>query len=113
MGHNSKSGEKFMSYLRVNLAKTDSKQGRDEILERINNSADTMFPDIEMMLGIATGETSIMTVSIYADEEIATKAIGQRNEHMKNNKTELEVAFEGELKAFFKKEIITVNPSMG
>ena len=45
-----------MSYLRVNLVDFDSTQNRDDILDRIDKGASEMFPDIEMMLGIATGD---------------------------------------------------------
>ena len=63
-----------MSYLRVNLVDFDSTQNRDDILDRIDKGASEMFPDIEMMLGIATGDKSCMTVSVYADKEKASKA---------------------------------------
>ena len=92
-----------MSYLRVNLVDFDSTQNRDDI-----PCASEMFPDIEMMLGIATGDKSCMTVSVYADKEKASKAIDQRDKHFSDiGGMELAVAFEGDLKAFYKKELIT------
>ena len=99
-----------MSYLRVNLVDFDSKQNRDDILDRIDKRASEMFPDIEMMLGIATGDKSCMTVSVYADKEQASKAIDQRDKHFSDiGGMELAVAFEGDLKAFYKKELITAS----
>ncbi|MBT4566497.1 hypothetical protein ACMAY7_02300 [Rhodobacteraceae bacterium nBUS_24] len=97
-----------MSYLRVNLVDFESRQNRDDSLDRLNRTAGEMFPDIEMMLGIATGDKSCMTVSVYADKEKASKAIDQRDKHFSDlGGMELAVAFEGDLKAFYKKEHIT------
>mgnify|MGYP000191277822 CR=1 FL=1 len=98
-----------MSYLRVNLVDFESMQNRDDSLDRLNRTAGEMFPDIEMMLGIATGDKSCMTVSVYADKEKASKAIDQRDKHFSDlGGMELAVAFEGDLKAFYKKESGTV-----
>ena len=96
-----------MSYLRVNLVDFESMQNRDDSLDRINKTASEMFPDIEMMLGITTGDKSCMTVSIYADKETASKAADQRDKHFLDlGGMELAVAFEGDLKAFYKREHI-------
>ena len=96
-----------MSYLRVNMVDFEHKQSRDDTLELINKTAGDMFPNIEMMLGIATGDTSCMTVSVYADEETATAAVDHRDIHMsKIGGMELAVAFEGDLKVFYQRQII-------
>ena len=96
-----------MSYLRVNLVDFESMQNRDDSLDRINKTASEMFPDIEMMLGITTGDKSCMTVSIYADKKTASKAVDQRDKHFLDlGGMELAVAFEGDLKAFYKREHI-------
>ena len=96
-----------MSYLRVNLVDFESMQNRDDSLDRINKTASEMFPDIEMMLDITTGDKSCMTVSIYADKETASMAVDQRSKHFLDlGGMELAVAFEGDLKAFYKREHI-------
>ena len=95
-----------MSYLRVNMVSTESIEKRDEILDRINTEAGEIFPEIQMMLAIATGDTAAMSVSIYADKDAATRAIAQRDASHVQFNTELEVAFEGELRAFYKREPI-------
>ena len=96
-----------MSYLRVNLVDFESMQNRDDSLDRINKTASEMFPDIEMMLGITTEDKFCMTVSIYADKETASKAVDQRDKHFLDlGGMELAVAFEGDLKAFYKREHI-------
>lgn len=96
-----------MSYLRVNLVDFESTQNRDDTLDRINRTASEMFSDVEMMLGITTGDKSCMTVSVYADKETASKAIDQRDKHFLDlGGMELAVAFEGDLKVFYKREQI-------
>lgn len=96
-----------MSYLRVNLVDFESTQNRDDTLDRINRTASEMFSDVEMMLGITTGDKSCMTVSVYADKETASKAIDQRDKHFSDlGGMELAVAFEGDLKVFYKREHI-------
>ena len=48
-----------------------------------------------------------MTVSVYADKETASKAVDQRDKHFLDlGGMELAVAFEGDLKAFYKREHI-------
>lgn len=98
-----------MSYLRVNMVNTESTEKRDVILDRINTKAGEMFPEIQMMLAIATGDTTAMSISIYEDEAAAGRAIAQRDHNLDSMGTKLEVAFEGELKAFYKKEPINVD----
>ena len=96
-----------MSYLRVNLVDFESTQNRDDTLDRINRTASEMFSDVEMMLGITTGDKSCMTVSVYADKETASKAIDQRDKHFLDlGGMELAVAFEVDLKVFYKREQI-------
>ena len=99
-----------MSYLRVNMVSHDSIEKRDEALSRLNTKSGEIFPEIQMLVAIATGETSNMTISIYADEAAANRAIATRDKMMKKKGTELEVAFEGDIKAFYQQQIITSEP---
>ena len=95
-----------MSYLRVNMVSHHSIEKRDEALNRLNTKSGEIFPEIEMLIAIATGETSNMTISIYEDEAAANRAIATRDEMMKKRGTELEVAFEGYIKAFYQKQVV-------
>ena len=100
-----------MSYLRVNMVNHDSIEKRDEALNRLNTKGGEIFPEIQILIAIATGETSNMTISIYEDEAAANRAITTRDEMMKKRRTELEVAFEGDIKAFYQKQIVTAEPT--
>ena len=100
-----------MSYLRVNMVNHDSIEKRDEALNRLNTKGGEIFPEIQIFIAIATGETSNMTISIYEDEAAANRAITTRDEMMKKRGTELEVAFEGDIKAFYQKQIVTAEPT--
>ena len=99
-----------MSYLRVNMVNHDSIEKRDEALNRLNTKSGEIFPEIQILIAIATGETSNMTISIYEDEAAANRALTTRDEMMKKKGTELEVAFEGDIKAFYQKQIVKAEP---
>ena len=99
-----------MSYLRVNMVGHGSIEKRDEALNRLNTKSGEIFPEIQILIAIATGKISNMTISIYEDEASANRAITTRDEMMTKRGTELEVAFEGEIKAFYQKQVITSEP---
>ena len=99
-----------MSYVRVIMADAKTPENLAKIIEQLNK-ANEIFPEIQMLIAIATGETSNMTISIYEDEAAANRAITTRDEMMKKKGTELEVAFEGDIKAFYQKKIVTAEPT--
>tara|TARA_B110000116_G_scaffold242582_1_gene231921 strand:- start:370 stop:651 length:282 start_codon:yes stop_codon:yes gene_type:complete len=85
----------------------DHKELRDKTLKRINETADDLYPTAEMILGIASGETSCLTVSIYPDEQTATDALMDRDKYQAQiDGAEIAVAFEGALKIFHQKSLI-------
>ena len=57
-----------MSYLRVNMVNHDTTEERDQVFERITNKAEDIFPEIKMMISIATSETSSMSIPVYENK---------------------------------------------
>ena len=64
-----------MSYLRVVMVDAKTLENRDNVLNRINTMASDIFPEIQMMMAIATGETTALSISVYEDEEAASRAV--------------------------------------
>ena len=93
-----------MSYLRAVMVNAKTLENRDNVLNRINTRASDIFPEIQMMMAIATGETTALSISVYEDEEAASRAVTQRDADKDETGWELEVAFEGLLAAYYKKD---------
>ena len=94
---------KTMSYLRVVMVDAKTSENRDNVLNRINTKASSIFPEIQMMMAIATGETTALSISVYEDKAAASRAIVQREADKNETGWELEVAFEGPFAAYYKK----------
>ena len=90
-----------MSYLRVVMVDAKKPENLKNILHRIDTNASEIFPEIQQMIAIATGETTGLSISVYEDEAAATRAVAQRDTAMDEDRAELEVAFEGPLAAYY------------
>ena len=78
-----------------------ARENLKNILHRIDTKASEIFPEIQQMMAIATGETTGLSISVYEDEAAATRAVAQRDAAMDEDGAELEVAFEGPLAAYY------------
>ena len=65
------------------------------------NQADAIFPEIQMMMTIATTETTGLAIAVYEDEASADKGAKQRAQFFKELNAELEVSFEGPLASYY------------
>ena len=99
-----------MSYLRVVMVDAKTSKNLNNVLNRINTKASFIFPEIQMMMAIATGETTALSISVYEDEGAASRAVAQREADKDESGWELEVAFEGPLAAYYKKDLVISDP---
>ena len=59
------------------------------------------------MLAKPTSETTALSISIYEDKAAAGRAVNQRDEELDDKGYEIKIAFEGPLKGYYRKDIIS------
>ena len=96
-----------MSYVRVVMVDAKTLEGRDNLFKRVSSRAGEIFPEIQQMLAMPTSETTALSISIYEDKAAADRAVSQRDEELDDKGYELEIAFEGPLKGYYRKDIIS------
>ena len=72
----------------------------DKIIKKLSK-ANKIFPEIQMMMVIETGETTALTVAVYENEAAANKGAKQRRKFLKELNAELEVSLEVPLAAYY------------
>jgi len=75
-----------MSVARVTTIKFTSKEGADEIEETYKVSAPSEFPEAEQLLEVRVDDTTLMMVSLYADNDAMERASAARTKRMDLNK---------------------------
>ena len=75
-----------MSVARITTLNFKSKEGADEIEETYKNSAPTEFSEAEQLLEVRVDETTLMFVSLYADNDAMERASAARSKRMDLNK---------------------------
>ena len=75
-----------MSVARITTLNFKSKEGADEIEETYKNSAPTEFSEAEQLLEVRVDETTLMFVSLYADNDAMERASASRTKNMDLNK---------------------------
>ena len=94
-----------MSYVRVTMVDLKTPENLNAVINELNQ-ADMIFPEIQMMLTIATTETTGLAIAVYKDEASANKGAKQRAEYFKKLNAEMEVSFEGPLASYYYKDIV-------
>ena len=79
-----------MSVARITTLKFKSKEGADEIEETYKNNAPTEFSEAEQLLEVRVSDTTLMFVSLYADNEAMERASAARSKRMDINKDIIE-----------------------
>tara|TARA_Y100000996_G_scaffold281581_1_gene222183 strand:- start:141 stop:425 length:285 start_codon:yes stop_codon:yes gene_type:complete len=75
-----------MSVARITTLNFKSKEGADQIEETYKNNAPTEFSEAEQLLEVRVSETTLMFVSLYADNDAMERASAARNKRMDLNK---------------------------
>ena len=75
-----------MSVARITTLNFKSKEGADQIEQTYKNNAPTEFSEAEQLLEVRVSETSLMFVSLYADNDAMERASAARTKRMDLNK---------------------------
>ena len=75
-----------MSVARITTLNFKSKEGADQIEETYKNSAPTEFSEAEQLLEVRVDETTLMFVSLYADNDAMERASAARSKRMDLNR---------------------------
>ena len=75
-----------MSVARITTLNFKSKEGADQIQQTYKNNAPTEFSEAEQLLEVRVSETSLMFVSLYADNDAMERASAARTKRMDLNK---------------------------
>ena len=75
-----------MSVARITTLNFKSKEGADEIEETYKSSAPTEFSEAEQLLEVRVDDTTLMFVSLYADNDAMERASAARTKRMDLNK---------------------------
>ena len=75
-----------MSVARITTLNFKSKEGADEIEETYKNNAPTEFSEAEQLLEVRVDDTTLMFVSLYADNDAMERASAARSKRMDLNK---------------------------
>ena len=79
-----------MSVARITTLRLKSKEGADEIEETYKNNAPTDFSEAEQLLEVRVDDTTLMFVSIYANNDAMERASAARSKRMDLNKDLIE-----------------------
>ena len=82
--------EAKMSVARITTLNFKSKDGADQVEETYKNSAPTEFAEAEQLLEVRVDDTTLMFVSLYADNEAMERASAARSKRMDINKDIIE-----------------------
>ena len=79
-----------MSVARITTLNFKSKDGADQIEETYKNNAPTEFAEAEQLLEVRVDDTTLMFVSLYADNDAMERASAARSKRMDLNKELIE-----------------------
>ena len=75
-----------MSVARITTLNFKSKEGADQIEGTYKSSAPSEFPEAEQLLEVRVDDTTLMFVSLYADNDAMERASAARTKRMDLNK---------------------------
>ena len=80
-----------MYVARITTINFKSKEGADQVEETYKNSAPTEFAEAEQLLEVRVDDTTLMFVSLYADNDAMERASAARSKRMSNNEKTFDV----------------------
>ena len=75
-----------MSVARITTLNLKSKEGADEIVQSYTATAPSKFPEAEQLLQIRAGDTTIIAISLYENNEAMERATVARTRRMDSKK---------------------------
>ena len=79
-----------MSVARITTLNFKSKDGADQVEETYKNNAPTEFAEAKQLLEVRVDDTTLMFVSLYADNDAMERASAARSKRMDLNKDLIE-----------------------
>ena len=79
-----------MSLARITTINFKSKEAADKSLVDYSSNAPNEFPEAEQLMQVHVNDTTVMAISLYADEEAMERATAARSKRMGINKDEFE-----------------------
>ena len=80
-----------MSEARITTINFKSKEDADKSIEDYSSNAPNEFPEAEQLLQIRTSDTTVMAISLYANNEAMERASAARSKRMSVNENVFEV----------------------
>ena len=80
-----------MSVARITTINFKSKEDADKSIEDYSSNAPSEFPEAEQLLQIRASDTTVMAISIYADNDAMERASAARSKRMSANESVFEV----------------------
>ena len=80
-----------MSVARITTINFKNKEDADKSIEDYSEKAPSEFPEAEQLLQIRASDTTVMAVSLYADNDAMERASAARSKRMSNNENTFEV----------------------
>ena len=78
-----------MSVARITTINFKSKEAADKSIGDYSSNAPTEFPEAEQLMQIHVNDTTVMAISLYADEDAMERATAARSKRMGTNQDDL------------------------
>ena len=79
-----------MSIARITTINFKSKEAADKSREDYSLNAPNEFPEAEQLIQVHVNDTTVMAISLYANEEAMERATAARSKRMGTNQDEFE-----------------------
>ena len=79
-----------MSVARITTINFKSKEAANKSLEDYSSNAPNEFPEAEQLIQVHVNDTTVMAISLYANEEAMERATAARSKRMGTNQDEFE-----------------------
>ena len=80
-----------MSVARITTINFKSKEDADKSIEDYSSNAPNEFPEAEQLLQFRASDTTVMAISLYADNDAMERASAARSKRMSANESVFEV----------------------
>ena len=81
-----------MSVARITTINFKSKEAANKSIKDYNSNAPNEFPEAEQLMQVHVNDTTVMAISLYADEEAMERAAIAWSKRMGTNQNEFESA---------------------
>ena len=79
-----------MSVARITTINFKSKEAANKSIEDYSSNAPNEFPEAEQLMQVHVNDTTVMAISLYADEEAMERAAVARSKRMGTNQNEFD-----------------------